>query len=209
MMLWPQGDGVPAGSSHADIDVTKISAPLLESYNERLDSVLAATSSRSYKRCRRETGICKPSIVSGLPKSIPVPKCFPADTMHLFGLNLGQLLVSLWRGTIDHSKDDGPTNWDFAILCTNDTWQAHGMAVATASQFIPTCIESHPPQNPAEKISSGYKAIEYMIYIFGLCPALLYHRLPPHLYEHFCKLVFATWIVHRHHKSHDDLLAAH
>ena len=206
-MLRPNGK-VPKGSSHADINVTQIATPLVESYNERLNYLLVSASSRQYEKRRRETGIRKPSIVSGLPKSIPAPKCFPADTMHLF-LNISQLLVSLLHGSIEHSKDDDPCNWDFAILHENDTWKAHGMAVANASRHIPTCIESRVPRNPAEKISSGYKAIEFLVYIFCLCPALLYHRLPPYLYKHFCKLVFATRVIHQHHKSRDELLAAH
>jgi hypothetical protein len=75
--------------------------------------------------------------------------------------------------------------------------------------YIPTCIESRTPRNPAEKISSGYKAIEYLLYIFSLCPALLYGVLPSEFYRHFCKLVFAFRIIHQYHKSQDELLAAH
>jgi hypothetical protein len=40
-------------------------------------------------------------------------------------------------------------------------------------------------------------------------PALLYCLLPQRFYHHFCKLVFAMRVVHRHHKSKDDLLVAH
>jgi|ERR1700722_20069311 len=65
------------------------------------------------------------------------------------------------------------------------------------------------PRNPAEKISSGYKAIEYLVYIFFLCPALLYGVLPPEYYYHFCKLVFGIRIIHQHHKSQGDLIVAH
>ena len=61
--------------------------------------------------------------------------------MHL-ELNIGQLQVSLWRGTIEHSKNDDPTTWPFAVLRNHQTWQAHGAAVAAAHQYIPTCVES-------------------------------------------------------------------
>src|ERR1700722_8189035 len=63
--------------------------------------------------------------------------------------------------------------------------------------------------NPAEKIFSGYKAIEYLVYIFGLCPALLYGVLPPQFYYHFCKLVFGICIIHQCHKSQSHLIATH
>jgi hypothetical protein len=207
-MLKPLGP-LPPGSSHPDININSITTPTLDEYNERLHHVLGSRSAREYERRRRETGICKPSIVSALPKAIPVPKCFPADTMHLFGLNISQLLISLWRGTIDHAQDDDPTTWSFAVLHDDVVWRAHGASVASAGLYLPVCLESRVPRNPAEKISSGYKAVEYLVYIFGLCPALLYHLLPQEFYYHFCKLVFATRIIHRHHKSKDDLLAAH
>ena len=208
VMLKPNGS-VPSGSGHQDVDINLITTPSPDEYNERLHHVLGSTSIREYERRRKETGICKPSIVSALPKSIPVPKCFPADTMHLFALNISQLLISLWRGSIDHAEDDDPTTWQFAVLHNNAVWQAHGVSVAGASLYLPGCLESRVPRNPAEKISSGYKAVEYLVYIFGLCPALLYGLLPQNFYYHYCKLVFGMRVVHRSHKLKDDLLAAH
>ena len=176
-MLKPHG-AVPPGSSHADININSITTPSVDEYSKRLHHVLGSISIREYERRRRETGVSKPSIVSALPKSIPVPLCFPADTMHLFALNISQLLIFLWRGSIDHAQDDDPTTWPFAVLHDNAVWQAHGASVAGAALYIPVCLESRVPRNPAEKISSGYKAVEYLVYIFGLCPALLYRLLP-------------------------------
>jgi hypothetical protein len=208
VMLKPDGDGIPTGSNHIDIDINQIAIPSSKSYFENLHHVLGSPSGRQYEARRRETGIRKPSIVEGLSKVFPIPGCFPADLMHL-GLNLSQLLVSLWRGTMEHSKDDDPRTWPFAVLRDHQLWQAHGAAVAGAHLYIPTCIESRTPRNPADKISSGYKAIEYLVYVFGLCPALLYGALPSEFYHHFCKLVFAFRIIHQYHKSQDELLAAH
>lgn len=208
-MLKPHGAALPPGSSHQDFDINSITTPSPDEYNERLRYVLGSTSIREYERRRKETGICKPSIVSALPKSIPVPKCFPADTMHLFALNISQLLISLWRGSIDHAQGDNPTTWPFAVLHDSEVWQGHGASVAGAGLYLPVCLESRVPRNPAEKISSGYKAVEYLVYIFGLCPALLYRLLPQNFYYHYCKLVFGTRVVHRSHKSEDDLRAAH
>ncbi|KLO11180.1 hypothetical protein SCHPADRAFT_807225, partial [Schizopora paradoxa] len=53
------------------------------------------------------------------------------------------------------------------------------------------------PRNPAEKMSSNYKAWEYLIYIFGLCPGLLHTILPDNYWENFCKLVVAMRILHQ------------
>jgi hypothetical protein len=147
------------------------------STTKRFCHVLGSTSTCEYKCHHKETGICKPLIVSALLKSIPVLKYFSADTMHLFMLNISQLLISLWCGSIDHTQDNDPTTWPFAVLYDNTVWKAHGASVAGVGLYLPVCLESRVPRNPAEKISSGYKAVEYLVYIFGLCPALLYHLL--------------------------------
>ena len=161
VMLKPHGS-LPSGSGHQDVDINSITTPSPDEYSKRLYHVLGSTSTHEYERRRRETGICKPSIVSALSKSIAIPKCFPADTMHLFALNISQLLISLWRGNIDHVQDDHPTTWPFAVLCDNVVWGAHGASVAGAGLYLPVCLESRVPRNPAEKISSGYKAVEYL-----------------------------------------------
>jgi len=188
-MLKPDGPHIPSESNHSDVNINHIATPSSESYYKKLHHVLASPSVRQYEAQRRDTGICKPSIIEGLSKTFPIPGCFPVDMMHL-GLNLGQLLVSLWQGTIEYSKDDDPKTWAFAVLYDHQLWQAHGAIVADACLYIPTYIESRTPRNPAEKVLSGYKAIEYLLYIFGLCPALLYGLLPSDYYHHFCKLVF-------------------
>ncbi|KAI0280724.1 hypothetical protein BC826DRAFT_889494, partial [Russula brevipes] len=121
-MLRPDGDDIPPGASHPSISIESILPPSTHEYNKKLEHVLASPSARQYEIRRRDTGIRKPSIASALPKAFPVPKCFPADTMHLFGLNLCQLLIPLWRGTIDHAKDDDPALWSFAVLHENDVW---------------------------------------------------------------------------------------
>lgn len=95
------------------------------------------------------------------------------------------------------------------MLHDNTVWQVHGASVTHAGLYLPVCLESRVPCNPAEKISSGYKVVEYLVYIFDLCPALLYHLLPQKFYYHFCKLVFGTHMVHQSHKLKEDLLAAH
>jgi hypothetical protein len=48
------------------------------------------------------------------------------------------------------------------------TLTAHGWLVADATTpFFPSSFH-RPPRNPAEKISSGYKAIEYFHYLLDL-----------------------------------------
>jgi len=95
VMLKPEGSDIPPASNHPNIDINSIAMPSSISYSNNLQHILASRTIRQFEMQRRETGICKPSIVESLSKTFPIPGCFPADTMHL-GLNLGQLLVTLW-----------------------------------------------------------------------------------------------------------------
>ena len=49
--------------------------------------------------------------------------------MHLVSLNLPDLLISLWCGTITGDKDNQPL-WDWAVLKGN-VWMQHGQDVAS------------------------------------------------------------------------------
>ena len=71
---------------------------------------------------------------------------------------------------------DDIQTWDWAVL-KGDIWEDHGAAVARVTPYIPGSFD-RPPHNPAEKISSGYKAQEWLGYLYGLAPALLYGILP-------------------------------
>ncbi|KAH9846253.1 hypothetical protein C2E23DRAFT_744440, partial [Lenzites betulinus] len=60
--------------------------------------------------------------------------------------------------------------------------------------YLPSSFE-RPPRNPAEKISSGYKAWEYNTYFYGFLPGLLRSVQDPRYYRHFCKLVVGVRII--------------
>ncbi|KAG7098203.1 hypothetical protein E1B28_000171 [Marasmius oreades] len=207
-MLRPHGDNLPIGSRHDNIDVNTIRTRTAKEYDDQVHYVLSSKTTREYRKRRKETGICRRSIVSSLPKAIPAPRSLPADVMHLF-YNLVQLLSSSWRGAMDHAADDHPGSWPFAVLFDKAVWQAHGQQVGDARKYIPVCLEARTPRNPAEKINSGYKIVEYLVYVFGLCPALLYGLLPEPFYGHFCKLVFATRVLHRRRIRRQDLVDVH
>ncbi len=65
-----------------------------------------------------------------------------------------------------------------------------------------------PPQNIAEKISSGYKAWEFLLYFFGLGSALLYGMLPQPYYSNYCKLVHGTHLMLQEEITSEDLTKA-
>ncbi|KAJ7305437.1 hypothetical protein DFH08DRAFT_721220 [Mycena albidolilacea] len=113
--------------------------------------------------------------------------------MHLYALNLPDLLLSLWRGTMPCDPDDDKATWDWAVL-TGDRWDQHGAVVESITKYLPGCFDK-PPGNPAEKLNSGYKAQEYMTYLYVLCPALLRDILPEKYWVHFCKLARAVRLI--------------
>ncbi|KZT18346.1 hypothetical protein NEOLEDRAFT_1047069, partial [Neolentinus lepideus HHB14362 ss-1] len=131
--------------------------------------------------------------------------------MHLPALNVPDLLISLWRGTLKCHNDDDTSMWDWAVL-QGDIWQDHGKAVADARPYLPDSFGC-APRNPAEKINSSYKAWEYIIYLYCLRPGVFYRVLPAKYWRHFCKLVFGIRLAYRRcitsvevHQGHCALL---
>ncbi|KAL1681733.1 hypothetical protein EV122DRAFT_287879 [Schizophyllum commune] len=113
--------------------------------------------------------------------------------MHLPALNIPDLLIPLWRGMFDCDKSDNKDDWPWATL-VKDVFAAHGKNVVAAHMWIPG---SHDrlPRNPAEKISSGYKAWEFLLWFYGLGPCLFYADLPHKYWRHYCKLVRAIRLL--------------
>lgn len=197
------------GCDHGDVDVHNIPLPSSAEYIQNLAYLQAATNETNFKERRRDTGISKPSLFSGLPPSriLEIPGCFPADLMHLISLNITDLFIKLWRGTIDCEQSDDRETWDWAVL-KGDIWKMHGKAVGDTTPYLPGSFD-WPPRNPAEKISSGYKAWEYLTYIFVLGPALLRGILPDKYWRHFCKLVRAIRLLHQRRIIREQLREAH
>ena len=131
-----------------------------------------------------------PTILSGLPPNhiLSIPSCFPADLMHLVSLSIPDLLMNLWHGTVQCGPGDNVNTWDWAVLCNIDTWEVHGKDVKEMLLYLPGSF-NRPPCNPADKISSGYKAWEFLTWIFGMGPLLLEGILPEKYYANFCELV--------------------
>lgn len=127
--------------------------------------------------------------------------------MHLFALNLTDLFLSLWRGTMQCDPDDDKSTWDWMVL-VGDVWKKHGEDVAKAAKHLPNSFDK-PPRNPAEKINSGYKAQEFLNYLYVLGPALLRDILPKKYWQHFCKFVAGVRIVWQRKIPRDQLQRAH
>ncbi|TFY51304.1 hypothetical protein EVG20_g11063 [Dentipellis fragilis] len=99
------------------------------------------------------------------------------------------------------------STWDWMVL-RREVWINHGKAVGAARPYLPGSFD-RPPRNPADKISSGYKAWEFLTYVFGYCPAMLCGILPLHYWKNFCKLVVGVRLLHQHRISSAELQHAH
>ncbi|KAE9390159.1 hypothetical protein BT96DRAFT_833830, partial [Gymnopus androsaceus JB14] len=80
-------------------------------------------------------------------------------------------------------------------------------AVAACTPYIPGSFD-HPPRNPAEKINSGYKAWEFLLYFYGLGPCLFFGLLPDIYWENYCSAVRSFQLLLQDICSTEELLEA-
>lgn len=121
-------DFVMLGCDHNDISHDSLPQMSPQLYFQNLRFVLESPNETQYKKRRLETGISKPSIFLGISSAriLGIPGCFGSDIMHLGSFNLSDLLLGLWRGVLDHDKDDPPSEWPWAVLVA-DTWALQAM----------------------------------------------------------------------------------
>ena len=201
------------GCSHPDIsdeDLESFREGLPQKYRENLTFLLAANTQTDFKTLRLALGLCKPTIFSGLPcLPLPIPSLFTMDIMHLSVLNDSDLFIKLFTGKLDVYEPDDWADWDWAIFYRRPgLWNAHGETVTRSVPFIPSSF-GRAPRDPAKKLNSGYKAWEFQLYMYGLCPTLLRHLLPQQYWRHFCKLVAGIRTLQRPRISKQELLYGH
>lgn len=203
------------GCNHEDVNVCDLlqghnSDEAMKSYFKDLAVLLQTSTKREYDTVRLETGIAKPHLFLGLVphRTLGVPAMFAGDSMHLISLNLPKLLLDLWRGTIGCDSSDRTADWPWLVLATEATWRSHGQLVSNTIPYIP-CSFDRPPRNPAEKMKSGYKAWEFLLYIFGLGPCLMYGLLPHDYWINFCQLVRGMRIMLQEEITEKELQEAH
>ncbi|KZT18874.1 hypothetical protein NEOLEDRAFT_1079138, partial [Neolentinus lepideus HHB14362 ss-1] len=198
----------PPGSDHPDLPLNP-PAPSHEDYERNLIILKSSVSTAQYKENCLATGICKPTIFSGLRRSLGVPGLFGLDIMHLPALNIPDLFLPLWRGSWDqHDKVKDPSSkWEWATL-RDDVWMDHGRVVAANKQYLPTSF-GRAPRDPAEKLHSGFKAIEFMNYFYGMGPGVFYDILPDIYWRNFCQLVYAVRILCQRKLTRHEIEDAH
>jgi hypothetical protein len=192
----PDNYDVP-GCNHPNADLTKLLMVLPAEYQHNLTKLLTATDN-TYKDLHRDTGVTKLCLFSGLSccSRLDILCGISRDLMHLASLNSTSILTNLWQGTIECHAPDSKNTWDWAVL-QGDTWIVHGKAVADATLYLPGSF-NWLPCDPTLKISSHYKAWEFLMWIFALGPSLLYGVLPDKYWQNYCKLVAVICIYHQH-----------
>ena len=98
--------------------------------------------------------------------------------MHLGALNLSNLMISLWRGTMDCTPPDNKDTWTWLVL-QGDVWQRHGKSVTMPYISCPASLSGHLGTSQ-RSLQAGTR--------LGL--GLLYGILPNVYYSNYCKLIY-------------------
>ena len=140
------------GHDQPDIDGFDLPSGREDDYACNLFYLVFMPNSIQFKRRRAETGLTKPPLILGLPPthSLGISLSMTTDIMHLV-INLSNLLLSLWRGTMDIMPSDDIMTWTWAVLHAEATWQEHSKAIAQAGPFLPGLYD-HCLRNIAEKL---------------------------------------------------------
>ncbi|KAJ3924905.1 MAG: hypothetical protein NXY57DRAFT_1033246, partial [Lentinula lateritia] len=197
------------GCDFDDVNPAVVLAMDPQRYQQDLQLIMASRTAADYSENCRETGIKVPSIFLGLhPHTyLGLPNMFPGDIMHLI-LNLADILIPLWRGSLHCDQSDDVSTWVWAVLKNKDTWDKHGADVANCTPYLPGSFDC-PPHNPAEKINSSYKAWKFLLYLFSLGPGLLYNVLPLEFWKSYCKLCAGIHYMYQYKITRNQLKTMH
>jgi hypothetical protein len=198
--------------SHEDVNIEDIISfmPNQDSYLNDLTTVLKSRNQTEYEENRLKSGLTGVSLLLGLnPKrTLGVPGSLVQDEMHVFAINAFEELMALYRGVLTCNDRDDKATWDWCHdFCVSQNFKKHGERVDGFRWRVPSWA-GRPPQNPFKKLSSGWKAIEALIYFFGMCPLLFEEYLPEEYYQHYCKLVRIFEILQQDtitSEDHDEL----
>ncbi|OBZ72992.1 hypothetical protein A0H81_07205 [Grifola frondosa] len=145
--LKPLDQDVP-GSNHDDINIYNVQPESLKETSERYElnlKYLCESTERNYKSRRLETGICKPSIFSGLDPRIVFP-FQPYFQPTSCTLHHSTSLISWLASGGEQCPGDNNDNirsWDFAVLRDPTLWSLHGQEVAAATHIFQGHLIAH------------------------------------------------------------------
>ncbi|CEL62283.1 hypothetical protein RSOLAG1IB_10347 [Rhizoctonia solani AG-1 IB] len=137
----------------------------------------AANTKQYADELRMKFGINGPSILDNI-SSLRRPSSYPHEFMHLFLLNHGPDLISIWIGTHSAGLE--------AILLHAD-WVKIGAETEAATYLLPAAFI-----RPLPNIETGwslYTAESWSFWLVYVGPVVLHGRLPGEYYEHYLQLV--------------------
>ncbi|KAG2343765.1 hypothetical protein BDR05DRAFT_975794 [Suillus weaverae] len=177
------------GHDHPDVLIHQIPHPGSFDYDHNLEHVICCMTNAEYELVCLETGISKPSIFCGFDSNhiLLILLCFSSDIMHIAAINTGSFRAE---------PTDDKSTWAWAVL-KKEIWKAHGALIADTTLYLPGSFD-RPPCNPAEKISSGYKAWEWLLYLYGMAPATLSHGHLLDFADEFKEIYYQSHMDHLH-----------
>ncbi|KZV59104.1 hypothetical protein PENSPDRAFT_760503 [Peniophora sp. CONT] len=204
------------GSNHDDYDPRDLGPTQTEEAYVAQLTMMAALP--ALEQARLETGISKPSILLGIPRAhrTDFPDICTGDIMHALAINALKHMCDILRGHIKcdpnnyaprnpNSPIDKEGDWIWAVFKRNlALWERHGKLVEEARKYLPGFIE-RPSRNPARKVNSGYKCVEYLLWLAGLAPGFLQGEIPTEQWEHLCLLAAAIEILFEPGKTAAEL----
>lgn len=130
----------------------------------------------------KKYGVSGSSILDRIP-SISRPDSYPHEFMHLFLLNHGPELVSLWTNSCYGITDSGSENY----LISPADWIQIGLETENATRLIPSAFI-----RPLPNIKTGQSlhiAESWSFWFIHIAPVVLRGRLAKKYYDHFLELV--------------------
>ncbi|KAF8750347.1 Transposase family tnp2 [Rhizoctonia solani] len=150
---------------------------------EQLRLMDAAQTKKEYNRIAMECGLTGHSILDRIP-SIQRPDLYLHEFMHLFLLNHGPDLVSLWTGTYKGLGMDAGTG---TFILPFLEWCKVGHETEAATKTIAASI-IRPFPNIQTHIKC-YIAEHWAFWLIYIGPVVLRGRLPKKYYNHYLELV--------------------
>ncbi|CAE6504462.1 unnamed protein product [Rhizoctonia solani] len=141
-----------------------------------------AATPKQAKDLGKKFGICGPSILDRIP-SIQRPSSYPHEFMHLFLLNHGPDLLSLWIGSHNGLPDDGSNH----RLISRADFILIGVETESATYLLPANFIRPLPN--IESSRHLYTAESWCFWLVYIGPVVLRGRLPESYYEHYLEFV--------------------
>ncbi|QRV73589.1 Transposase family tnp2 [Ceratobasidium sp. AG-Ba] len=150
--------------------------------SRQLDKMESAPTKTSYEELAQKYGIAGRSILDEIP-SIKRPTSYPHEFLHLWLLNHGPNLVSLWSGKHPGIANSGCEDY----LISPADWAEIGRETEQATNSIPSAFSrSLPNIQTSPHLYCGESWSFWLIYVG---PAVLRGRLKKKYYEHYLELV--------------------